>query len=121
MPASQEEQSGVITSVSTYERADTFRQAAAEVSGIIVVNVLDPAVPEQADLFAEAYADKELEGPMRGLSSAIGEYTAPRTPDQIKNDVVEPALRAGRVLVMIEHGKQGLAEFWERAAAISAQ
>jgi hypothetical protein len=94
--------------------------AAARIAGGVEIDVLDPSVPDEAAKFAIASAQEEIEFHDRG-NHVNGPNWVPRSPDQIKRDLVSYAIQAGKVLVIIRHNQDDLAYFWEKVDAVKAQ
>ena len=109
---SSPERTRVIAQVSSPERAQAMRETAHLVDNV-VVNVLDPSVTEEADIYANASAREELVIHARTLLYN-GISRNPRTPEQIKKEVVEPALKAGKALVLLYAKQQDLGNFWRQ-------
>jgi len=120
MDLTRKEQPFVSTGVYTPERAEALRQAAAEGTGAIAVSVLDPSNAEEADRFATASASKEKARYASNYNLEIGAPSKPRTLEEIKDQVIAPAHRAGKVLVLVETSQNDLGDFWRRANAIIA-
>lgn len=113
----QKEQLRFNTEVMTPERADAVREAADLVGGV-TVSVLDPSVSEEADRFAITSAQAEKAFHASGKSHGMPKQ--PRTPDQIKKEVVEHALKDSKVLVVLQYNQQDLGNFWRQADQISS-
>lgn len=101
------------TQVVSPERAVAMQQA-AELVGGIAISLLDPSIPEEADKFADAHTENERAGYNKDSRRQ------PRTPDDIKKEVVEYALQEGLLLVVLKHTQPDLGHFWRQAEQIAA-
>lgn len=122
------------TEVSLPDRVETIRSAATEFLGTMTVRVLDPSITSEADLFANAVwrnEDKESNRSQDvnldydGYGGIRTSYVTrtPRTLDQIRKDVIEPAKKSGKMLVVVtdhQTGGQGLSPFWRRVSETEA-
>jgi len=108
-----------ITGIYEPERAESLRKAAGFTEGV-EVEVFDPSIPNEANEFAIAAAQEEVTSYSSGVERHNNSRSVPRTPDQIKRDVVDFALRGGKVLVVIQCGHNDLGDFWKRADQLSA-
>jgi len=114
----KEQQQFIHGGVYTPKRAEVIRQAASEKPGTIDVNILDPSNIEEADIFAVACSREENK--ISRLAFLIEKNKNPRTPEQIKEQIVSYAISEGSVLVLLETtGQQHLSNFWDRVDRIS--
>jgi len=94
---------------------------AAEVLGDITVSIWDPSIPEQADKFATIFSEHEAAKYESGFLDITGIGAAPRTPEQIQRQLVHGAAVAGSLIVLIEHERDNLTDFWLKTKQLSDQ
>lgn len=109
-----------VTAAMDPERARAIQAAAGDFAGKLSVRTFDPSDPAQRASYAQLVADVERE------RQAL-DYNAdrlPRTPEEVDRQIIDPAERAGRILVSITDqttSTEGcFPDFWSRVDEISA-